>query len=435
MGGGTIQERFAIQFVDGCFNQTGSGEDIGGYASLALEPNTNAVNLSYYHFNNADLRYAYKEKNSNVWYTMSIDGSGTRVGKYTSLAVDNSGNCHISYYDSTNDNLKYAYGPAGTGDISWQLYNVDTPGIVGRFTSLAVDNSGNRHISYYDNTKDDLKYAYGPAGTGDISWQLYNIDTPGIVGRFTSLAVDNSGNRHISYYDSTNDNLKYAYGPAGTGDISWQLYKVDTPGNVGENRTAIALDNSGNRHISYYDTTNVDLKYAFGPAGTGDISWQLYNVDTSGNVGFITSIAINPNTQKPSITYLKTNVTGNNEIRIASQRLNSKTSWEIGVLDSSLILFGFNGNSQLAFDANSDTHLSYYDYLGSEGRLRYALDPAGQYGDSCPIFTTTTFDVSMQVVSVSAETIGVDFSLNQTSPSFQLPFDVSSHIVPDCPAE
>jgi hypothetical protein len=333
MGGGTIQERFALQFVDGCYNQTGSGEDKGGFASLALEPNTNSVNLSYYDYNNGDLRYAYKEDSSNVWYTMSIDGSGTII-----------------------------------------------------------------------------------------------------VGSHTSLAVDNSGNRHISYYDTDNSGLKYAYGPAGTADISWQLYIVDTSGNVGQ-YTSLALDNSGNRHISYYDTTNDDLKYAYGPAGTGDISWQLYNVDTSGNVGEHTSIAIEPNTQKPSISYFKNNVAGSNEIRIATQNSDLNTRWEIGVLDSSLIAIAFNGNSQLAFDANSNTHLSYYDYLGTEGRLRYALDPAGQYGDSCPIFTTTTFDVSMQEVSVSAETIGVNFSLNQTSPSFQLPFDVSSHIVPDCPAE
>jgi len=74
------QNRFAIQFVDGCFNQTGSGEDMGAFASLALEPTTNAVNLSYYDFNKADLRYAYKADSSNVWYTMSIDGNGTDVG-------------------------------------------------------------------------------------------------------------------------------------------------------------------------------------------------------------------------------------------------------------------------------------------------------------------------------------------------------------------
>ena len=103
MGGGNIYERFAIQFVDGCYNQTGSGENIGGFSSLALNPTTNAVNLSYYDFNNKDLKYAYKEDSSNIWYTMSIDGSGINndVGKFTSLAVDNSGNRHISYFDES----------------------------------------------------------------------------------------------------------------------------------------------------------------------------------------------------------------------------------------------------------------------------------------------------------------------------------------------
>jgi hypothetical protein len=369
---------------------------------------------------------------------MSIDGSGTIVGAYTSLAVDNSGNRHISYYDLDNSGLKYAYGPVGTGDISWQLYFVDTTGDVGKYTSLAVDNSGNRHISYYDDTNDDLKYAYGPAGTGDISWQLYSVDTTGIVGfkYYTSLVVDNSGNRHISYRDFINDDLKYAYGPVGTGPISWQVYKVDTSGSVG-NYTSLAVDNSGNRHISYYDEfPNLNLKYAFGPAGTfgSDISWQLYSVDTSGDVGKFTSIAINPNTQKPSISYFKDNGTGSNEIRIATQTSDSDTSWEIGVLDVSLNVISENGNSQLKFDNNGDKHLSYHDYFNnSRGRLRYALNPAGQYGDACPVFNTSNFDVPVVEKPASFVTNTTDSSLNPTSPTFQKPFNLSPTIVLPCP--
>ena len=41
---------------------------------------------------------------------------------------------HISYYDSTNGDLKYAAKSGG----SWTLETVDAPGDVGRYTSLVL---------------------------------------------------------------------------------------------------------------------------------------------------------------------------------------------------------------------------------------------------------------------------------------------------------
>ena len=446
MGGQSLQERFAIQFVDGCFNLTGSGEDMGQYSSLAINPSTSStpysVNLSYYDNSNGDLRYAYKADSSNIWYTMSIDGSGVNnnVGEYTSIEIDKDGNRHIAYYDISNGNLKYAYGPSGgTGlDISWQIYIVDSSGDVGLYTSIRVDNLGNKHISYRSRKNEtlDLKYAYGYSNNIglDMSWNIYNVDSSGDQGRYTSLALDNEGNRHISYFDNTNKDLKYAYGPSGLGvDISWELYSVDTSGSVGA-FSSLVLDNSGNPHISYRASTNSDLKYAFGQKGTEGISWEISSIDTLDNVGRNTSIAINPTTNKPSITYLKTNVIGNNEIRIASQRLNSKTSWEIGVLDSNLNIIGdnFNGNSRYEIDNLEQKHLSFYDSLNNNGRLRYAISPPGQYGDSCPTFATTISNVAIDGSFVRPVIHKEGFLDISRSPILQQPFNTDSRLVPDC---
>ena len=102
-----------------------------------------------------------------TWGTETVDSSGM-VGTYTSIALDSSDDAHISYYDSTNGNLKYATNASG----SWEAETVDSSGIVGKYTSIALDSSGNPHISYYDDTNDNLRYGSvvtTSGGDGDSS--------------------------------------------------------------------------------------------------------------------------------------------------------------------------------------------------------------------------------------------------------------------------
>jgi hypothetical protein len=97
---------------------------------------------------------------AHAWVAETVDSDGD-VGSYTSIAMDSLDYVHISYYDATNDDLKYATNASG----SWVTETVDSAEDVGRYTSIALDSSDNVHISYYDDTNGDLKYATNVTGS------------------------------------------------------------------------------------------------------------------------------------------------------------------------------------------------------------------------------------------------------------------------------
>ncbi len=170
-----------------------------------------------------------------------------------SLALDSSGHPHVAY---GGDFLYYAWYNGAV----WQIQTVDSSGAVGEYTSLALDAEGRPHVSYYDNADHDLKYAYYDGTT----WHIETVDSAGYVGEYTSLALDAEGRPHISYclQDPAHwwacDDLKYTHFDG----TSWQIETVDNGEGVG-GYTSLALDAEGRPHISYYDETNGDLKYAW----------------------------------------------------------------------------------------------------------------------------------------------------------------------------
>ncbi|KPK64929.1 MAG: hypothetical protein AMK73_04485 [Planctomycetes bacterium SM23_32] len=287
-----------------------------------------------------------------VWDIQTVDSGGS-VGSYTSLALDSYGLPHISYRDSTNASLKYVHWDqessswAGLGG-SW---TVDSTGSVGYFSSLALDSSGSPHISYFDWATDywDLKCVYWDGDSWEGLGGSWVVDSEGMVGYETSLALDSNGYPHISYNDATNDNLKCA---RWTGS-SWDIGDVAGVGWALAGDTSLALDSSGHEHISYYDDADGDLSYA---EWTGS-SWVIRDVP-DWTAGGYNSLALD-STGNVHIAYW-----GDGKVKHA---VWNGSSWQIDVVDT---IGAIGGTMSLALDDRDYPHIAYHYY--AEDDLRYA---------------------------------------------------------------
>jgi hypothetical protein len=301
-------------------------------------------------------------------FTVTTADSAGDVGEYSSLQLNASGNPVIAYWDRSNANLKLATCTAGcfTPTPSWQIVTVDaSPGNVGIYPSLQLNGAGNPVVTYWDSTNLDLKMATCTAGCASATptWQIVVVDGSGtIAGETSSLAFDGAGNPVVSYYfgPSSAASLRMATCTANCASAAptWQIVTVDaTSTNTGLN-SSLRFNAAGNPVIAYRDFLNRDLRLATCTANcaTAAPTWQLVTVDSAGDVGDNASLALSP-AGNPVISYRDAT---NNQLKLATCTAGCATAtptWQLVNVDagpywSSLQLTGA-GNPVVSYAGNT----------------------------------------------------------------------------------
>jgi hypothetical protein len=267
--------------------------NVGQYSSIAVDEDNDDVFITYYD-TAGSLKYAYSTSNGDTttWASAVIDnGAGNDVGQWASMTNDST-NLYVSYYDATQGDIKLAFdtnaglrGGAFAGTVLDNTSPLDAAGgadNIGQYSSMSNDGAGNFYLTYYDTTNFDIKtIRYNGAVFGPID------PTPVIAGpfSFTSTASQSGSNVvYVTYFDTANGDLGYSV-TLNQGANWSDGWVVQPPTVVGEYSSSI-VDWNGDLHVAFYDQTNSRLMH-----GLFNGTWTIQTVDNSADVGKWTSIA------------------------------------------------------------------------------------------------------------------------------------------------
>lgn len=333
--------------IQALFRIVDATADVGQFSSIKLNEN-GQPGISYYDLTNGDLKFAQLEP-AGTWDITVVDEVGD-VGKYSSLQFASTGYPHIAYYDVTNRRPKYAY----YNGVEWTFVPIGYPRQGGQYIDMVLDDNDIARLSFISEGTFNLEYAlylagqpdaqgftidegtrgtgrggnvsqntciqlrrdgveqfpvivYYQASYGQLMLAYFDPTHPSAIatgihtgwvyrvldGNYSTRAGEDVGmwadcslmgdQLHVSYFDATAENQKYAFVDLATDELYNET--VDNNGLLGQG-SSVAVNSDGLAHIAYYDATNNDLKLALRtPRG-----WTTRRVDLAGIVGTFPSM-------------------------------------------------------------------------------------------------------------------------------------------------
>lgn len=356
---------FHSRFISTTVDSTG---DVGRYSSIATGTDGKPI-ISYRDSTNGGLKVAHCSDTACTSATFAL--LDTNAGSNTSMAVGDDGLPVISYNGSTDLYLAHCDNIECT---SATITVVDSTSGVQRETSIAIMPLGRPVISYYDggSSKEDLKVAVCNNVTCS-SPTIITLDNTGDVGEYSSIAIGVLQRPVISYYDASNKGLKLARCNNAVCSNGATLTTVDGSTTGDGDRiglfTSVAIGVDGNPIISYENDTKRDLKVVHcGDPGCSSGN-TITTLDSVGQVGWDTSIAIGPN-GLPVISYW--DVLPNRDLKVASCTNIQCTSATITRVDWP----GEVGqHSSMTIGSDGLPVISYYDGINKDLKVLHCNRP------------------------------------------------------------
>lgn len=358
--------------------------------------------------------------NDPKWGCGAVETTGSMGGNYNRVAFDRDGRPWVAHLDATNLDLRVAryVGSGGTGcaTTAWTCTIVEATNNVGNRAAIGFDPLGKAWVAHYDLTNRDLRVAeyVGTGGTGCASteWSCTTVDATGDVGENVSIAFDLGGNPWLTHWDVTNLDLKAArfVGSGGTGCAStaWSCERIDVTGTVGR-YSSLSFTATGVPWVSYYDSTNTSIKVAtrvgIGGSGCASPAWSCTTIETTGDVGLYSSLAIGSD----ETVWVAYQDTTNSDLRIARYVGSggvgcASAAWSCTLVESANSV---GRHLSLALDAQGNPWVNHHDSTNIDLRVsRYV--GSGGVGCASTAWTCTAVDVTGSQGTYG--TIAFDFS-------------------------
>lgn len=305
-----------------------------------------------------------------------LNSTAKSRGTYNDIVFDSSDRLHMVYADRDTGSLMYALRDAAgkwsaPSTILTQASSDPNGGY--QFVSLALDNSGNPAVAFFDGWNGDLKYAARSSKIG--KWSSVTVDSKGSTGLYPSLAFSRDNTATISFYNRTNKDLMLATSSGG----KFSIKPIDTSGDVGRFSNLLLDPNRASLTrwaIGYEDTANGDYKYAIEgdfAGGTKANGFTNYLVENLPDAGGYVSLAFRKTSSKtkpwqPAMSYYNAD---QSELRYAASS-DAGATWSAQSVASAKIQ-GLYTN--LFFDIAGKPNIYYFNRTANEA-VRAILDGA-----------------------------------------------------------